>query len=454
MARLTRTQKYASLREQLSNDKETSIESKELSSYKDRLDNVQEQLSPSPVVEEKPIIEQRRAIEEAVFKEEPKKEEYSVDGSVDKSEYSWTPFKETPNPETIKEESEETVSDDEFFASQDDNNQSQIIENPGIDEVSAEIKEDEVVEAPEEAEESQETYEEPQNIEGNDEPVIEPAFDSYPTNSQETNEAFDENAQTNQDAQTDDDTNLAGGSSYFDEFMNNDGDDSYFNTAEGIDIPVDDIFAEVFNDDSSKNNERETYLNQTLNDVNEHNANSGLETIDQIVEQSVNEVRHPEAEQIYSNVVDNTIEEPKQEEPSYEEPIEITDDNDFSNTVSMEISKIMNEMSNTIDEEIPQVEATPIEEPVINVIKEEEPEEVVEIKNISEVEKENTSGGTLSSTIPFVIAAENEEIIDDEDEEEGGSNIVLNIILIVLIIILVAVLGLIIFYILKTKGII
>ena len=46
-----------------------------------------------------------------------------------------------------------------------------------------------------------------------------------------------------------------------------------------------------------------------------------------------------------------------------------------------------------------------------------------------------------------------EEVIEDDDDEEG-SNTILNIILIVLIIVLLAVLGLIVFYILKTKGII
>ena len=78
---------------------------------------------------------------------------------------------------------------------------------------------------------------------------------------------------------------------------------------------------------------------------------------------------------------------------------------------------------------------------------EEKPEEVVEIKNIAEIEAEPTKD-TMSSTIPFVVAAEDEEVVDED--EEDGSNTVLNVILIVLIVVLVAVLGLIVFYILKT----
>ena len=71
----------------------------------------------------------------------------------------------------------------------------------------------------------------------------------------------------------------------------------------------------------------------------------------------------------------------------------------------------------------------------------------VEIKNISELD---TVENTMSDTIPFVV--ENKEVEVDEEEEEG-SNVILNIILIVLIIVLIAVLGLIVYYILKTKGI-
>ena len=40
VARLTRTQKFAELRDSLANDKETSLKTKDLSSYEDRLNNI------------------------------------------------------------------------------------------------------------------------------------------------------------------------------------------------------------------------------------------------------------------------------------------------------------------------------------------------------------------------------------------------------------------------------
>ena len=61
MAKLTRTQKFAELRESLANDKESSLATKDLSSYQNKLNSLTEQLSPfnSPErVEVKPIIEE------------------------------------------------------------------------------------------------------------------------------------------------------------------------------------------------------------------------------------------------------------------------------------------------------------------------------------------------------------------------------------------------------------
>ncbi|MBQ1788369.1 MAG: hypothetical protein II004_05510, partial [Erysipelotrichaceae bacterium] len=131
-------------------------------------------------------------------------------------------------------------------------------------------------------------------------------------------------------------------------------------------------------------------------------------------------------------------------------------DEDFSSTVSMEINKLMDEMAgmDTIEEE-PELEPlrdTVEEHPVLaKTLEEEKEEEVIEIKNLKELEKEQARD-TVSETIPFVVSATDTDDMLDDDEEEG-SNTVLNIILIILIIILVAVLGLIVFYIFKTKGI-
>lgn len=288
-------------------------------------------------------------------------------------------------------------------------------------------------------------------------------------------------------------------SSYFDSFMNapkqesHDDFDSFFSPNNSSDLGIDDIYKEVFNDvnDATDNtisrNERDTYLNQTINDVTFHNIANGEQTLNQIVDNAVNEVRHTEAPKpVYNEpeIEDNTY----AFAPNFNQPLDadaITNDDDFSNTVSMEITKIMNQMNAPIDQATkavqeakvqaqeapvvqPRVEVAPsvepainvapiqqpqvaVQTPVVNTVIEEKPEEIVEIKNIKEMNDEPMRN-TISGTIPFVVTADDEEDIE-EDEEADGSNVVLNVILIVLIIVLMAVLGLIIFYILKTKGI-
>ena len=235
-----------------------------------------------------------------------------------------------------------------------------------------------------------------------------------------------------------------------------------------------------------------SYISDMINEVGEYNKNNGDMTISQITNHMVNEVRHPEQAQLADEIP--VLTETEEEEiavPQFEDE----GDEEFSNTVSTEIAKIMEEIT-PVDEtpvdipieipdepieiepvEIPEIEVPDIELPVIEeaivetveeapaqqtiVVEEhpvlaqaleEEAEDVVEIKNLKELEAEPIKD-TVSNTIPFVVTTEgDEEEIEDDDEE--GSNTILNIILIILIIVLVAVLGLIVFYILKTKGII
>lgn len=325
-------------------------------------------------------------------------------------------------------------------------------------------------------------------------------------------------------------------SSYFDSFMNapiqekQDDFSSFFKEEKTNDLGFED-YKEVFKDvndatdDVISKLERDTYLNQTISDVNFHNIAMGETTLNQIVDNAVNEVRHTEEiKPVYNEpeIEDNTYSfNPSLAQEELLDADEIINDDDFSNTVSMEITKIMDEMNKTtevkqvvnepvyaeptpltietpvvnepvsqpiptvqevrtqapvmnefiqeptpvmqqtivetpvvnefIQELTPVVQQTVVETPVVNTVIEEKPEEVVEIKNIKEMASEPLRN-TISGTIPFVVAADNEEDIEDEDDSEG-SNVVLNIILIVLIVVLMAVLGLIIFYILKTKGI-
>ena len=54
MPRLTRTQKYAGLRETLKNDREPSLSTKDLNEYEDRLSNISNQLSGNENVDKVP----------------------------------------------------------------------------------------------------------------------------------------------------------------------------------------------------------------------------------------------------------------------------------------------------------------------------------------------------------------------------------------------------------------
>lgn len=375
MPRLTRTQKYAELREQLANDKEENIASSELSSFQDRLSNVQDTLSPE-----------------------------SNSGEED----TWTPFVDNTPVDTNQP----------FFAEVQ-------IDEPTVTEIEETV-----------------------------EPQVENQFNNFMDNE------FKEIKPVQEDSIGFNHDNIAADNRPIDEIS-------------------EDVFGDV-KDDSGEFvsiKERETYLNQTLSDVNSYNQINGQQTINQLVDDSVDEIRHHRIEPVDDAEFIESVDETSSQEatdntyawrPFTEDGKEeldadkVTVDEEFSNTVSMEISKMMDEISqvSTEDNKPEFVEVTPTNEPtatpVVEDIKvegtvvEEKPEEVLEIKNISELE-EDIAKDTMSNTIPFVVAADDEEIV--EEDEDDSPNTVLNIILIVLIILLVAVLGLIVFYILKTKGI-
>ena len=192
--------------------------------------------------------------------------------------------------------------------------------------------------------------------------------------------------------------------------------------------------------DRPQNATGNSLISEVIDEVDQHIKASGEQNIGQITNEIVNEIRHAE-KPVYA------------QEANKEDEV-------YSNTVSMEISKIMDEMIDTapvrpvVQEEIRQPEPVVNEHPVLaKTLEEEKAEDIVEIKNIDEIDlgprptKEAPTG-----TIPFIVSATDDEDLIEDDEE--GSNTILNIILVILIIILLAVLGLIIFYILKTKGII
>ncbi|MBQ6333596.1 MAG: hypothetical protein IJI46_00780 [Erysipelotrichaceae bacterium] len=513
MARLTRTQKFAELRDSLANDKESSLKTADLSSYEDRLSSITDLLSPlqkkEPEVIETPIVQS--------VEEDPK--------------YTWTEFEETPIEQLVESfknddlderisqiEKETSVHDEinqswikketapvsepvEEISIASDTNVKPLIEEPVyeplvedapiinivdedytpiIDEsqyVAPLIDDVKVDETP--------VYSAPliddstPAVQPQETPVIKPVEEKKPESeflgyynpspeienlykeaelkAKEEAEAVEVKEESEPVAQVEE-TPIA--IEVVEEEPVEVPEEVEVNeeVVTPIEEDVDNIVKEAVETAELVDNHAvdhlndlvNSYISETINEVGEYNKQNGDMTISQLTSNMVHEIRHP-GEPL------EEIEVPVVEE---EEPVE--SDEEFSNTVSMEISKIMEEITaadeTSVEEEIPEVLEAPeetivVEEhPVLAKVLEEEPEDVVEIKNITELEAEPTRD-TVSNTIPFVVAtSDDEEEIEDDDEE--GSNTILNIILIVLIIVLVAVLGLIVFYILKTKGVI
>ena len=223
------------------------------------------------------------------------------------------------------------------------------------------------------------------------------------------------------------------------------------------------------------------FVKVATDEAKDYSRKAGNLTIDELPNAMIDNIRHGGEEQV------------QKEEKEF-------DEDDFSNTVSLEIEKVLNEIKNQKAEEStpvvieeaelvddikeePKQNETKVEEveietpqpvaPVqekIEPVKEEVKEEtfehpvltktleqpVVEIKNISEtINMQKPNEDVVDDTIPFNANNVQEEIDEEEfeDEEEGPSK-VLNVILGILIFVLVAVLGIIVYYILVAKGII
>ena len=480
MQKLTRTQKFAGLRDSLANDAETNITSSDLTNYQNRLDAVQETLAPTPEVnvnKNEEVVENNSVNINDVSKQEPQENNYSND--------SVSNVQEVEEPKQVEKENI-------------------------INTVTKTVEEPKQVENDNTINTVTETIVENQENQNDD--YIESLINKEPQES----DYFSQFMSTAQDVEPKKDY-----SSYFE----NDSDDKF---------DIDSIFSEVFNDVKDNTDakiteqERDNYLNQAIDDANSYINVSGEVNTDQIVNNLVDEVRHPEEpsqknldaaldvnEGISEESVDDSYswneEEPLDADVETSPEVENVSNEEFTNTVSMEVSKIMDEINNKevveekVVEEVKPVETAPIiekkiieetkpveskpiiEEKVEPVIKEEvkveekivepivqkevkieEPaketvvekvkptfvedktEDIVEIKNIAEMDNEPIKE-TVSSTIPFIVDSNDEDEI--EDDEDDSPNTILNIILIVLIVALVAVLGLIIFYILKTKGI-
>ena len=420
MAKLTRTQKFAELRESLANDKESSLATKDLSSYQNKLNSLTEQLSPfnSPEsVEVKPIVEEEEETN-------PK--------------YTWNDFEETTPIEELVNSFKTTEVDKHIEAIKNEaqiwNSIQEIHESP--------VNEIKVEEENTQKEEVAELEQEPTTF--NDYSVFTPSStieEAYKQAEEKANEevSVEEVKEDKKELSTDD---LLKEIDSFDTLY---AEAKVDEPATENETPV--IEDVVMNHEIDHSNDViNSYINDTMDEVDSYNKMNGEQTIGQLTNHMVNEIRHRE--------------ETAEQQEEFEEVSEENDE-EFSNTVSMEISKIMDEIAaNEEAEEVEQQKEEPVQEepvkeehPVLTKSLEEENDDtVVEIKNLNELEAEPVRD-TVSSTIPFVVTTDDDDEIE-EDEEEEGSNTILNIILIVLIIILVVVLGLIVFYILKTKGII
>ncbi|MBQ1533602.1 MAG: hypothetical protein IIZ64_02150 [Erysipelotrichaceae bacterium] len=418
MAKLTRTQKYADYRDSLTNDKESSLSTNDLSNYKDRLDSLTGQYPGS----QQP--QQNRP-------QDPK--------------YSWVDFEETPIEQLVSSFANQNNggsfdwTDLQEMPPKSENQQPQAkpAENPYVS-YSNPNAQPVYPEAPQ-----QQGY----DNRGGYNPQVNPQMAQFA-------EPVNVNPAPQNSALVNDGTLNYPNQNYYNapnqpQYPNVPNPQMPYPNAAPQGAP--NYMPPVDNHAIDHRTDADNYyLNETMNDVAEYNRVNGGQTISQLTNDMINEVRHPGQEAPAAPVpaTPAPVAEPVNEYPDSDE--------DFSSTVSMEINKLMDEMAgmDTIEEE-PELEPlrdTVEEHPVLaKTLEEEKEEEVIEIKNLKELEKEQARD-TVSETIPFVVSATDTDDMLDDDEEEG-SNTVLNIILIILIIILVAVLGLIVFYIFKTKGI-
>ena len=416
MAKLTRTQKYADYRDSLTNDKESSLSTNELSNYRDRLDNITGQFPGSePKQENKPEDPKYSWVD---FEETPIEQlvsSFADEAGNNSGSFDWAGLQEMPPKSETPQQPQAKPAENPYVGYYNPNAQSAYPETPkqqGYDNrgngYNTQVN-------PEMAQ-----FAEPVNInpQGN-----------VPVNNGNVSQVLS-NGYPNQNYYT------APNQQQYPKVPN--PQQMPYPNAGNYMPPVDNHAIDHRSDADNY------YLNETMNEVGEYNRVNGGQTISQLTNDMINEIRHPG--------------QPAPAAPAPAEPMnQYADaDEDFSSTVSMEINKLMDEMAgmDTIEEEpeLEPVKETVEEHPVLAKALEEEPEEeVIEIKNLKELEKEQVRD-TVSETIPFVVSAtDSDEMLDDDEEE--GSNTVLNVILVILIFILVLVLGLIVFYIFKTKGI-
>ena len=546
MARLTRTQKYAELRDQLENGREIEIKSDALNKFEDKLEqlnidsvNVKEEVTEAPKEEssELPLEEVNTEVnEEAVIEEEPTEEvveEPTKDVSLEAAEevVLEVPASEEPkeevNDDYVPFDFDEPVSDTETVEEEtvDEN----LVEEPVIEETP---KEEPVVEeTPVETETSENEETSSESYIDNDEPIdllssllndfeeVKPIVETPETVNEEADvpaeneeaepasEVLEESAEevvTTEETKNDEpvdllDSLLSDLDSITPVVENNDEE------SETIDVqktPVETVTEEVeeetpvleeVNEPSEEETAPETdeepvvlepvvskedaevidnqYLEECLNEVNEYNKSKGLMTADEVPSTILNEIRGI-----------NTQEMPVVNENTEDE---------LSNTVTLEIKKILSEleaednkeeftheveaqMPPTVEEELPK-EVSDMLKSYMNSEENKTSsnlEETMLVENMSDIKEEikavkesvaneaTLDSTLLNETMPLEVAGDTTVVRkahddeEDDEDEERGPNRILNFILISLIVVLLLILGFIGYLILVAQGII
>lgn len=536
MARLTRTQKYAELRDQLENGREIEIKSDALNKFEDKLEqlnidsvNVKEEVTEAPKEEssELPLEEVNTEVnEEAVIEEEPTEEvveEPTKDVSLEAAEevVLEVPASEEPkeevNDDYVPFDFDEPVSDTETVEEEtvDEN----LVEEPVIEETPVET---ETSENEETSSESDIDNDEPIDLLSsllNDFEEVKPIVETPETVNEEADvpaeneeaepasEVLEESAEevvTTEETKNDEpvdllDSLLSDLDSITPVVENNDEE------SETIDVqktPVETVTEEVeeetpvleeVNEPSEEETAPETdeepvvlepvvskedaevidnqYLEECLNEVNEYNKSKGLMTADEVPSTILNEIRGI-----------NTQEMPVVNENTEDE---------LSNTVTLEIKKILSEleaednkeeftheveaqMPPTVEEELPK-EVSDMLKSYMNSEENKTSsnlEETMLVENMSDIKEEikavkesvaneaTLDSTLLNETMPLEVAGDTTVVRkahddeEDDEDEERGPNRILNFILISLIVVLLLILGFIGYLILVAQGII
>lgn len=490
MERQTRTQRYSDLRNQLENNNEIEGKTPALSTYEEKLKNVEEVLNPQVGVEEAVEIEQETVIPETTVEEVTPLEE-ELPNVTTEAEETFSPEVNVPVVEEVTPLEEVSTSEDDGLLDllemisegetfQED---SKVEETPvEVTEVEPETPENE--EAVVEEEVSPLTTIESEEITSNEEPEVaeEPVDAIEETAAVQTTPVIEE---VEVEEPIVEETPITAEAEPV--------------VAEEEPVAVEAI-EEVAPVEEVKATSGDDYLEKCLEEVNEYNKAQGLLTADDVPNRILGEVRGIANEEV------------KVEEPVVEETIS---QEELNNTVTLEIKKILESMDGEAEEQTTEVhevkaisapeevsepaasdadlaklfetagiskeaaellrpylkaESTKLDEPVA--------EEAISVEPISAEEKElqtaqieaeiektkvdilvaNPEGVTseeklLNDTIPFVVDTQEMKTETEDEEEDSTPNKVLNIILIVLIIILLAVLCVIVYWILMAQGI-